>query len=52
MAKVIEMRKLVAVDMALHGRLFILAECAIGVLLPLGLGLFLLWISLSSSPSI
>lgn len=52
MAKLIEMRKLVAVDMALHGRLFIIAECALGVLMPLGLGLFFLRISLSSSPLI
>ena len=55
LAKFVEMRKLVAVDMALHGRLFILAEFAFGVLLGLGLGLFLLrtflsWISFSSSP--
>lgn len=57
MAKLVEMRRLVAVDMALHGRQFILAEFAFGVLLGLGLGLFLLrtflaWISLSSPPLI
>ncbi len=52
MAKLIEMRKLVAVDMVLHGRLFILVEFAVGVLLALGLGVFFLRISLSSSPLI
>lgn len=35
----ISIRKLVAVDMALHGARFILAECALGVILPLVLGL-------------
>jgi hypothetical protein len=57
MMKLVEMRKLVAVDMALHGRQFILAEFAVGVLLGIGLGLFFLrtflsWLSLSSSPLI
>ena len=52
MAQLIDLRKLVAVDMVLHGRLFILTEFAVGVLLGLGLGGFFLWTSLSSSPSI
>lgn len=52
MAKLVEMRKLVAVDMALHGRLFILVEFAVGVLLPLGLGVFFLLTSRAASPLI
>ena len=52
MGQLIDMRKLVALDMVLHGRLFILTEFAVGVLLGLGLGGFFLWTSLSSSPSI
>jgi hypothetical protein len=36
----IDLRKLVALDMVLHGKRFIIAEFAFGVLLPLILGLF------------
>ena len=36
----INLRKLVALDMVLHGKSFIIAEFAFGVLLPLILGLF------------
>lgn len=49
MAKLIEVRKLAAVDMAWLGQRFILAEYALGVILPLTLGAFTLRSNLASA---
>jgi hypothetical protein len=40
---IINIRKLVALDIVLHGYRFILAECAFGVVASLGLGIFVLF---------
>ena len=49
MPKLIEIRKLAAVDMAWLGPRVVVAEYALGVILPLGLGGFTLRSTLSSS---
>jgi hypothetical protein len=49
MPRLIEIRKLAAIDMAWLGPKVILAEYAFGVLLPLALGMITLYSTLSSS---
>jgi len=49
MAKLIEIRKLAAVDMAWLGPKVIVAEYALGIILPLALGVFTLHSTFSSS---
>jgi hypothetical protein len=47
MAKVIRIRKLAAVDMLWLGAWVVVAEYAVGVALPVGLGLASIWMALS-----